>query len=187
MAIPYLDGGSPPGTPVALGLAVHPTAKILYVDFTKRSEVGVYTYDDTSGALTYVTETSVTGPAPCWSRVNSAGNRIYVVTTGDDSMSVLDATNPMAPTEVQHLQLADTGALLNDSGATTSESFEEELSADGKYLYILSQRSTTNAADPSGNVLHVLTVGSDGHVTETVPDVKIAVSLGSRPQGIVAF
>ena len=188
MDIPYLDGGSPPGTPVALGLAVHPTAKILYADFTKRSEVGVYTYDDTTGALTYVTQASVTGPAPCWNRVNSAGNRIYVVTTGDNSMSVMDATNPMAPTEVQHLQLADPGALLSDSGpATTSESFEEELSADGKYLYVLSQRSTTNAADPSGNVLHVLTIGSDGHVTETVPDVKISVSLGSRPQGIVAF
>jgi 6-phosphogluconolactonase (cycloisomerase 2 family) len=189
MAIPYVDGGSPPGTPVALGLAVHPTQKILYVDFTKRSQVGVYTYDDTSGALTYVTETSVTGPAPCWARVNSAGNRIYVVTTGDDSLSVLDATNPMAPSEVQHFQLADTGGLLDDSGsgATESESFEESLSADEKYLYVLSQRSTTNAADANGNVLHVLTVGTDGHVTETVPDVKISVSLGSRPQGIVAF
>ena len=188
MAIPYVDGGAPPGTPVALGLGVHPTQKILYVDFTLRSQVGVYTYDDTTGALTYVTAASVTGPAPCWNRLNSAGTRMYVTTTGDNSLSVLDNSNPMAPLEIQHLQLADHGSLLSDSGPfTVSESFEEELSADGKYLYVLSQRSTTDDTVTDGNVLHILTIGTDGKVTESIPDLKLSLPLGTRPQGIVAF
>ncbi|HEX7665368.1 MAG TPA: beta-propeller fold lactonase family protein, partial [Polyangiaceae bacterium] len=187
MAIPVVAGGMPEGTPVALGLAVHPAQNILYANFTLRSQVGVYTFDGTTGALTYVTEAATAGPAPCWARVSKDGSRLYVTTTGNDSVGVLDTSNPMAPTEIQHFQMADTGPVISDAGATSSQSFEEELSADGKYLYVLSQRATTDASYTGGNVLHVLSVGTDGKLTETVPDVKLTVSTGSRPQGVVTF
>lgn len=189
MAIPVVDGGSPPGTPVALGIWSHPTQNILYVDFTLRSQVGVYTYDPASGALTYVTEAPVSGAAPCWVRASANGNFLYVTDTANDSVSVLDSSNPMAPTEIQNLVLQDAGALLSDAAPfpTTSESYEENLSPDGKFLYVLSQRTTPNVADSSGNVLHALSIGSNGMLTETVAPVSLTLPLGTRPQGVVVF
>jgi DNA-binding beta-propeller fold protein YncE len=188
MAIPPVDGGTPPGTPVALGLALHPTQKVLYVDFTQRGQVGVYSYDGTTGALTYVSAASLSGPAPCWVRVSPDGKFLYVVDTANDSVSVLDASNALAPVEIQNLQLDDPGPPLTDaSPATLSEAFEEGVSPDGKFLYVLSQRSTTDPTVTQGNVLHGLSIGADGKLTETVPDVKLALPLGTRPQGVVVF
>jgi 6-phosphogluconolactonase (cycloisomerase 2 family) len=188
MAIPVVDGGTPAGTPVALGLALHPTQKVLYVDFTQRSQVGVYSYDGTTGALTFVTTAALSGPAPCWVRVSPDGKFLYVVDTANDSVSVLDASNALAPLEIQNLQLDDPGAPLGDaSPATLSEAFEEGVSPDGKFLYVLSQRSTTDVTMPQGNVLHGLSIGADGKLTETVPDIKLSLPLGTRPQGVVVF
>jgi DNA-binding beta-propeller fold protein YncE len=188
MAIPVVDGGSPPGTPVALGLGLNAAQKILYVDFPLRSEVGVYTYDGTTGALSFQTTASVSGPAPCWVRVSADGKFLYVTDTANDTVSVLDASNPLAPSEIQNLQLQDPGPLLSDaSAATTSESYEEALSPDGKFLYVLSQRTTPDTSVTQGNVLHALSIGADGKLTETAPDVALSVPLGSRPQGVVVF
>jgi len=190
MAIPVIDGGVDGGgpPPVALGLGLNPTAKVLYVDFPKRSQVGVYTYDGTTGALTYKAVASVSGPAPCWVRVSADGKFLYVTDTANDSVSVLDSSTPLAPVEVQNLQLQDPGAILMDgSPATASEAYEEALSPDDKFLYVLSQRSTTDAAVTTGNVLHVLSIAADGKLSETVADVKISLPLGTRPQGVVVF
>jgi hypothetical protein len=38
-----------------------------------------------------------------------------------------------------------------------------------------------------GNVIHVLSIGTDGKLTETAPDVKLLLPLGTRPQGVVVF
>jgi DNA-binding beta-propeller fold protein YncE len=186
MSIPLVDGGTTP--PVALGLGVHPTAKVLYVDFPLRSQVGVFSYDDTTGALTYVTAAGLSGPAPCWVRVSADGKFLYVTDTANDSVSVLDSSTALAPVEIQNIQLKDTGGILADgSPATESEAYEEALSPDGKFLYVLSQRATTNAAVTGGNIVHVLSIGSDGKLTETVADVPLTVPLGTRPQGVVVF
>jgi DNA-binding beta-propeller fold protein YncE len=186
LALPVVDGGSPPGTPLALGLAVHPTQSILYVGFVLRKEIGVYTYDAASGALTYVTSAPLSGPAPCWVRANATGSRIYTTTTGDNGVSVLDTSLPLAPTEKEHLILNDEGPFYDagGSGSPTSQSYEENLSPDGKYLFVLSQRTTLDSTVTTGNVLHVLRVAGDGTVSETVADVPLDVAVGVRPQGV---
>lgn len=188
MDIPAVPGGMPEGTPLTLGLALHPAQKILYVGFVVRKQVGVYTYDAT-GALTYVSNVAVSGAAPCWIRMNQAGTRAYVTDTATNSVSVLDTTTPLAPTELQHLVLADRGPDY-DAGAMsapTSETYEESLSPDGKYLFVLSQNTNPDLTVTAGNVLHVLTVGGDGKLTETVPDVKLALGAGVRPQGVAVL
>ncbi len=188
MAIPVVPGGMPEGTPLALGLALHPAQKILYVGFVVRKQIGVYTYDAT-GALTYVANTAVSGAAPCWIRMNQAGSRAYVTDTATNSVSVLDTSAPLAPTEIQHLVLADKGPDY-DAGAMsspTSETYEESLSPDGKYLFVLSQNTNPDLSITAGNVLHVLTVATDGKLTETVPDVKLNLPTGVRPQGVAVL
>jgi hypothetical protein len=186
LAIPLVDGGSPPGTPLALGLALHPTQTILYVGFVLRNEIGVYSYAAASGALSYVTNVTVSGPAPCWIRMSTDGSRAYVVTTGDNGVSVLDTSTPLAPSEKEHLILDDRGPFYDAGGmaSPTSQSYEEGLSPDGKYLFVLSQRTTLDPTVSTGNVLHVLSVASDGTISETVPDVSLSVAVGVRPQGV---
>jgi len=94
----------PTGNSLALGLAVHPTQKILYVGFVLFNAVGAYTYDST-GALTYYTNAPLTGALACWLVVNSEANRLYVSNTGDASISVVDITKPLQPVEIQHYLL----------------------------------------------------------------------------------
>jgi 6-phosphogluconolactonase (cycloisomerase 2 family) len=183
MSLPAYDGGMPPGLPAALGLALHPTQKVLYVGFVMRQEIAAYTYDPTSGALTYAAAAPVSGPAPCWIRASADGTRLYAIDTGDDSVSVLDSSNALSPSEIQHLQLMDTGP-TDDAGATASASFEESLSPDGRYLFVVSQRVTTDSNVTAGNILHTLSVGLDGMLAETVPDVKLPVPVNARPQGV---
>ena len=57
-------------------------------------------------------------------------------TTGDNSFSVLDASNPMAPVELQHLQLAQPGPTFDNMGMTmtSSESFQIGVAPDGKSM-----------------------------------------------------
>ena len=187
-AIPVVDGGMPPGTPLALGFWPHPTQKILYVNFVLRKEVATYTYTD-SGELTFVTSTPVAGPAPCWVRTNPAADRLYVTTTGDNSFSVLDASNPMAPVEIQHLQLAQPGPTFDNMGMTmtSSESFQIGVAPDGKSVYVVSQRATPDVSVTAGNTLHTLVVGADGMVSEPTAPLALDVPPTARPQGVVVF
>ncbi|MBC8044266.1 MAG: beta-propeller fold lactonase family protein [Rhizobacter sp.] len=173
----------------ALGLMVHPTQKILYVGYTQRDQVGVYTYTD-DGALTYTTTTAVSGKAPCWIITNSSGSRIYTTNTVDGSVSVLDATNPLAPVEIQKLVLKEVGPLFEimpGAMAVSSGAFQEALSPDGKNIYVVSQRATSDASYTQGNYLHVLNVASDGTLTEPGVPVVLAVPTTARPHGVVTF
>jgi hypothetical protein len=48
-------------------------------------------------------------------------------------------------------------------------------------LFVLSQRTTFDPTVSAGNFLHVLSVGSDGAISETVPDAPLSVAVGVRP------
>ncbi len=97
MAIPDVDGGPKP-------LAVDSPSIRRRQLRAARAGRGL-TYDGTTGAVTLVTQASVTGAGPCWVRTSPNGSTLHRVNTGDDSVSVLDATNPMAPVETRHLAL----------------------------------------------------------------------------------
>jgi hypothetical protein len=69
----------------------------------------------------------------------------------------------------------------------TSAPFQRRPSPDGKPLNALSQRITTRADDPTGNVSHGLAVGPDGTPPEPLDPVRLD-DLGAppapRPQGV---
>ncbi len=188
---PYAVPGSPSGS-LALGLAVHPTQNILYVGFWQFGEIGVFSYDST-GALTYVAEAPLIGTFPGHLCMSSDGTRMYASNTGDASISTIDLTKPLAPVETQHFLLKDSQGMpfieMGQEQLITSAPYQLTLSPDEKFLFVVSQRVTTNPNDTlsPGNILHILAVAADGTVSEPGADVAIATPLTARAQGIATI
>jgi hypothetical protein len=162
--------------PLPLGLAVHPTANLLYVDFVTISQIGVYHYNH-KGKLTFLRTAPDSGMAPCWALVNKPGSRLYASNTGDSSISVFDISgDPAHPVEIQHLKLRTTGSC-----------FQFKLDSSEKFLHVVTQ-GTSETSPATANGLNVLSVAPDGTLTE-VPSSPTILPVGPmvRPQGVAAL
>jgi 6-phosphogluconolactonase (cycloisomerase 2 family) len=170
----FAPGSNVPGP---LGLAVHPTLNLLYVDFVTISRIGIYRYDS-KGKLHFLRTVPDTGVAPCWALVNTAGTRLYASNTGDASVSVYDISfDPTEPIEIQHVNLR-----------TTGNSFQFALDSAEKFLHVVTQGgSSTSPA--SANGLSVLSVAPDGTLTEvpSSPTILPVTPGVVRPQGVKAL
>lgn len=169
----FADTGAPPNP---LGLAVHPSAPLLYVDFVTVNRVGVYRYDS-RGGLRFLRSVPCSGGAPCWALVNNAGTRLYTSNTADSSISVYDiAKNPAAPVEIQKVSLRTTGSC-----------FQFALDRQEHFLHVVTQQASPQQ-DVTANGLNVLKVNPDGTLTE-VPSspTRLPVPNLVRPQGVAAL
>lgn len=188
----------PPGAmpPLPLGINQHPSRNILYVGFVTRKQIGVYTFDGQTGALSFERAVPNSGVEICWIRPTANGSRIYTVNNIDNSVSFYDNSDPLQPVERQHLLLKLPGPLfLNDRGPNsflqvTSTPYEPALSPDEKFLYVVGNRS--NALDNSvtaGNYIHILNIAADGSLSQPGAPLPIPVPVppATRPQGIVVF
>lgn len=191
MSLPAGDG-----PPLPLGLYQHPSRNILYVGFVTRKQLGVYTFDDQTGALTFVRAVPNSGLEICWIRTTASGARIYTVNNIDNSVSFYDNSDPLQPVERQKLSLKLSGPLfLNDRGAmsfmqVTSTPFQPALSPDEKFLYVVGNR--VNALDntvTAGNYIHVLNIAADGTLSQPGAPLVLPVPVppATRPQGLVVF
>ncbi len=189
-----LPAGAMP--PLPLGISQHPSRNILYVGFVTRKQMGVYTFDGQSGALTFQRAVPNSGVEICWIRPTANGSRIYTVNNIDNSVSFYDNSDPLQPVEKQHLLLKLPGPLfLNDRGPDsflqfTSTPYEPALSPDEKFLYVVGNRA--NALDPAvtaGNYIHVLNIAADGTVSQPGDPLVLPVPVppATRPQGLVVF
>jgi 6-phosphogluconolactonase (cycloisomerase 2 family) len=169
----FAGTGAPP---LPLGLAVHPTQKILYVGFVTINHVGVYQYDN-KGQLTFLRAVPNSGAAVCWLLVNKAGTRLYASNTGDSSVSVYDISgDPTTPVEIQHVKLN-----------TTGNCFQFALDSKEKFLHVVTQ-GTSSTSPASANGLNVLSVAADGTLTEVPSSPTILpVAPMVRPQGVRAL
>jgi 6-phosphogluconolactonase (cycloisomerase 2 family) len=169
----FADTGAAPNP---LGLAVHPTKRLLYVDFVTVSRVGVYRYNE-AGDLRFVRSVPDSGTAPCWALVNRAGTRLYASNTADASVSVFDiARDPTEPVEIQKVSLRTTGSC-----------FQFALDPAGQFLHVVTQQAAPTQ-DVTANGLNVLKVNADGTLTEvpTSPTLLPVPNL-VRPQGVAAL
>jgi 6-phosphogluconolactonase (cycloisomerase 2 family) len=165
----------PPAQP--LGLQVHPSQPILYVGFASANQLGVYNYDEDTGALTFVNAFNNSGKALCWIVTNHAGTALFTVNSGDNSVSSYNISQPLAPAEAQHLVLRGPG-----------NPFQQALEPSERFLYVVSQRTTTDPNDLTGNGVHILTVGQDGSLAEApFSPMALPVPAFARPQGVVAL
>lgn len=189
-----LPAGPVPPPPLPLGLYLHPTQNILYAGFVTRNQLGVYTYDGVTGALTFARAVPNSGKEICWVRTNASGSRLYTVNNIDASVSFYDNANPLQPVERQKLVLKELGPMfLNDRGAdsflqVTSTPFQPALDPTERFIYVVSQRSNaTNAAVTEGNKLHILAIAADGTVSQPGAPLNLPVPPSARPMGLVVF
>jgi 6-phosphogluconolactonase (cycloisomerase 2 family) len=162
--------------PNPLGLAVHPTERLLYVDFVTISRIGVYRYSH-RGDLQFLRSVPDSGAAPCWALVNKAGTRLYASNTGDSSVTVYDISlDPTEPLEIQKVSLRTTGSC-----------FEFALDPTESFLHVVTQQSSPSQ-NVTANGLNVLKVAADGTLTE-VPSSPTLLPVPNlvRPQGVAAL
>ncbi len=171
IALPASEFGST--TPrLPLGLWSSPKQPILYVGYVTANKMGVYRYNE-EGALDFLRTVPNAGQGICWIRVNKSGTRIYTSDTATNQISVYDSTDPEEPVETQTLTLAGVG-----------NAFQISLSADGKSLFALSQQAAATVPAGQGNVLHTLTIKSDGTIAETGSPIIFSLPAGVRAQGL---
>jgi 6-phosphogluconolactonase (cycloisomerase 2 family) len=169
----FAGTGSPP---FPLGLAVHPTRRLLYADFVTINRVGVYRYNE-AGDLKFVRSVKDSGKAPCWALVNRAGTRLYASNTADASVSVFDIDrDPTEPVEIQRVPLRTTGSC-----------FQFALDPSESFLHVVTQQAAPSQ-DVTANGLNVLRVEADGTLTE-VPSSPTHLPVPNlvRPQGVAAL
>jgi len=107
----------------------------------------VASYNAAGGAMTTVNPgVSSGGNAPCWIVITKNGNYAYVVNTGGGA--------PGGP-NVAEYRLSSNGTLtsLGNTVAVSGEfaNTDDALSADGKYLYVLSPLESGSSSMPGGN------------------------------------
>ena len=157
----------PNGDHVFFGVAVHPTKNIFYTGLPADSQIGVYTYSPTTGAITFTRTVVDPGTAVCWLTTNSAGTFLYVSETLSNSITVFSLAAPTNPTQIQHFTLASGG-----NNGPTNLAFDPS----GKFLYVM-----------TGNLLHVLNVAANGMVKESITPVALPIASNDIAQGLVAF
>jgi 6-phosphogluconolactonase (cycloisomerase 2 family) len=159
-----------------LGLAVHPTQKLLYVCFVLKNRLGVYSYG-ANGKLNFLRSVPVPGQLPCWVLINRAATRLYTSNTRDPSISVFDISgDPGTPLEIQTIELKSTGSC-----------YQFALDSTETFLHVVTQGETLTSP-PSSNAVNTLAVGSDGKLTEATSSPNVLpVATKVRPQGVKAL
>ena len=159
-----------------LGLAVHPTEKLLYVGFVLINKLAVYRYNS-EGKLHFLRTVQVPGQLPCWILINQAGTRLYTSNTLDPSISVYDiGGDPTTPLEIQTVKLRSTGY-----------SVQFALDSTESFLHVVTQGQLLTSP-PSSNAINILAVASDGTLTEVTSSPNILpVASMVRPQGVKAL
>ena len=165
----FLDTSTPR---LPLGLWSNPKHPILYVGYVTANKMGVYRYDGV-GELSYVRTVANNGQGICWIRSNSAGTRLYTTDTTTNQVSVYDTSDAAYPVEIQTFTMEGVG-----------NGFQEGLSVDEKSLYVISQRASASFPTGQGNLIHSLSIGADGTLSETAPPVIFHLPAGVRPQGV---
>jgi hypothetical protein len=156
------------------GIWTHPTLPYLYVGVPLVNKLAIYRYNS-AGNLTFIRAVPNQGSTICWLRTNRGGTRLYSTETASNSVGVYDTTDPENPVEIQELYLSGLG-----------NAFQLSLSPDGSYLYVLSPRGASSIPEGQGNVLHTLSIGEDGKLTETLPAIAFPSTTNVRPRGIAA-
>jgi 6-phosphogluconolactonase (cycloisomerase 2 family) len=175
------------GSGYLLGLKTHPTERILYAGEVATNQVAVYTYDD-QGSLNLVHETPVIGSATCWFEFDKERQHLFSSDSTSNSIGVFDISNPMAPVQIQELNLTLVGTNLPPPiipNKFPTASFQIALDPSGRFLFVVDQAYTPNNNYPEGNAIHITQVQPDGTLVEPAfSPVLLPVPPNAKPNGI---
>ncbi|HEX4793167.1 MAG TPA: hypothetical protein VH370_05215 [Humisphaera sp.] len=182
--------GAPVTPPLILGLAQHPTHPIVYAGLTGAKQIGVFTFDS-AGNLTLKSTFGITGGGPCWTLVSPDGKFLYSIDTGTNSVGVFSLADPLHPKQIQEFALGGPRNKTGDPSAPSQTTdFEFALDPSGKSLYVIDHQTTADGSFPQGNALHVLSVASDGTLSEPAGSIQFLPSdipAGADPQGVAVI
>lgn len=180
----------PLSSPAIEGLATHPKQRIVYGGLPLSNGISTFTYDN-AGALTYVGSQPNSGVETCWLLVDREGDYLYTSNSQSNTVTVYSLEDPLVPRQIQVLVL-DPPRLApgQANGRFASLPHQFALDPTGERLYVVNQQSTADDSFPEGNNMHVLNVGDDGRLTETISPVVFSETLvptNAHPQGVVAI
>jgi hypothetical protein len=183
--------GSTTPAPALLGAAANPTQNILYVGLTGLSEVAVFTYN-AKGNLSFVGATAPNdqgGSGPCWASVSPDGKFLYTGDTGSNSVGVYSLADPLHPVQIQEFFLGGPQTPPGSPSGTAREktTFQVAVDPSGRFVYAISQNTSTDGTFQEGNQLHILAVAANGELSEPNGPVILpadSVPGTAHPQGI---
>jgi 6-phosphogluconolactonase (cycloisomerase 2 family) len=152
------------------GLVFNPKERIIYAGLPTLNEVGVYSYDATTGAVSYIRAVANTGKGVGWLTTDSTGAYLYTAEPGTGTVSVYSLLHYQTPTMVQHYSLEKSSKGETPSAANLA------FDPTGAFLYCL---------DSANSVLHVLTVSATtGEITEPNVPTVLSVPTGEQALGL---
>ena len=162
---------------MGLGIADSPTQKLVYIGMATVNKIAVYSYDDT-GKLAFVRAVPLPGAAlPCWLHLNAAGTRLYTANAGNNTMSVLDTSNPTDPKPMQTIDLHANG-----------NPWDFSIDPTGKLIFLIDPRARMNVPPGAGQGLHTLLINSDGTLTEpSYSPITVPTGLDVNPYGMAVL
>lgn len=160
-----------------LGLSASPREDLVYIGMATVNEIAVYRYDS-AGKMTFVRAVHLPGAElPCWTLVNKAGTRLYTANAGNNSMSVLDTSNPADPKFMQTLHLHANG-----------NPWDMRFDPTGKMIFLVDPRARMNVPPGQGQGLHTLLIKPDGTLSEpSYSPVPVPDGLDVNPFGMAVL
>lgn len=192
--VPVASGGvgAPVTPPLLLGLAQNPNANIIYAGLTGANDIGVFTYDS-AGTLKLEDTVAVglNGAGPCWALVSADGKYLYTIDTGSNSVGVYSLADPLHPKQIQEFVLGGPqNPANNPADARETTDFEFALDPSGKALYVIDHQTDAAGNFAQGNALHVLSVASNGTLSESASSplfLPSDIPAGDAPQGVAVI
>jgi 6-phosphogluconolactonase (cycloisomerase 2 family) len=185
-----LGYGPTPFVPAAdvYGLCEHPVSNVLYAGFPQEAKTAVYDFIPETGALNF--KTSIDGGAGASNmRSNSAGDRLYVLSSYQNAVTVVNTSNPDAPTVMNRLNLKNTGEWyhIHKGLYPNSQCYSLGLSTNEKFLYVACHNDVFFSDTTNSNWFHVLSVQSDGTLTEPGDPIQFPVEQHVMPRGVAVY
>jgi hypothetical protein len=159
---------------LALGIAAHPTRRLLYLTMPSAPALAVYSYTR-AGRLRFVRAVRESDAYnPCWVHVTPDGRRLYTSNADTANVSVFDiGTDPTRPRQIETVALNRSGNPWNSG-----------IDPGGRFLFQLTQRDPSTPPG-AGNTLHVLRIGRRGTLTELESSpLRLPVPGSARPVGV---
>ena len=168
--VPVSSGGlrAPVSPPLLLGLALAPSQNVIYAGLTATSKVGVFTFDgagDLSLAGTVATQGAVARAGPWSAPTASSFTRSTRARTAWGS-----SRWRIRWPRFKFRNSCSVGRRIRPAirpRARETTDFEFALSPSGNTLYVIDHQSDAAGTFPQGNALHVLSVATDGTLSES--------------------